>query len=107
VGGDLVVGDLDLPALVVEHDQFLGRILLGVQQRGEQAMTLAVTCTIGRVEGVFDDPHDDALFVPLTMVGGRVDLGQVRSVRQVSKRFDARHRISCMHVYMIHADYSH
>ncbi len=33
---DLVEGKLDLPTFPVERDQFGGRVLLGVQQRGAQ-----------------------------------------------------------------------
>lgn len=57
----LVVSDFDFSPLEEEHDQFLGGMLIRVQQSRDPAMTFTVTGSIRFVQGVLDDAHDQAV----------------------------------------------
>lgn len=76
----LVDRQLLLPAFVVQHDQRLGRVGFGVQERRQQTVDLARAGAIGVVEGVLDDPDRDAVPVGIPILGRGVELGQERAV---------------------------
>ena len=60
---------------------------VGVQQSGQQPMLLAATGSIGIIEGVLDDPHQDSLSVMTAMGGAGVEFGQGGALREVLNLF--------------------
>jgi hypothetical protein len=88
MGLDLVVGDFDFSAFVVEHHQFGGREVLRVKQRGDQAMAFAVAGTLRIVERVFDYADGETLLVTAAVAPGRIDRRQVRTVTEGLQMFE-------------------
>ncbi len=82
-----------LPPFVVEHDQGLGRVELLVQQRRQQPVRLARAGAAGIIEGVLDDPHQDAVAVLLAGRRAAVELGQVGAVVQHPDRLEDQVRL--------------
>lgn len=70
------VADLDLPALVVEPDQFAGRVLLVVEQIRDQPVPVADPAAVGTGDGELRvvDPHPQS-----------VQVGQVGTVGQMGQ----------------------
>src|SRR3954453_9199358 len=69
--------ELFLPPLVIARDQGLGRIELLIQELRQQPMGFARAGAAGILEGILDDPHQDAVAVLLPVVAVAVDLRQV------------------------------
>ena len=67
---------------VVQNDQPSGRMPPRIQQRGQQPMLPARPRSARIVPRVLDDPHHHAAFIPLAVLGRRVQPGQVRAVPQ-------------------------
>ena len=70
----------DVPVFVVVPDPFVGRVLLGVEQAGQQAVPFAVSRALRIVQCGLDPSHEESLAALLSMTGRRVDLGQARAV---------------------------
>ena len=88
VGLQLIDGQLFFPAFMVELDEPRSWMGVGIQQSGQQPMLLAATGSIGVIEGVLDDPHQDSLPVMTTMGGAGVEFGQGGAVREVLNRLE-------------------
>lgn len=75
------VGGLDLPALVREPDQGVGRVVPVVEQGGDQAVAVAAAAAVraGHGQVGFDDPHCQP--VQAGQVGA---VGQVLAYRRVA-----------------------
>ncbi len=82
----LVIDQLLLPPLVLQHDQFLSGIKLLIEEVGDQGMDLAVTDPLRVVQRVADHADGDPLTMLLTSGRRPINLGQVRAVSQVEDR---------------------
>ena len=90
----LIVHQLVFPPLVIELNQFQGRLLALIQQVGDQAMCFSMAGALRDVQSVFDDAHHDAvaiLFAAPTVTGFTQLDTRCRAVRI---RADSLHLLS-------------
>src|SRR5512135_2860184 len=88
VGLLLVEDQLLLPSLMVQDDQFFGRIEILIKQIRDQGVDFAMADPLRIVQRVADHPHDDPTSILPAVVGRSIDLGQIRAIGQVADRLE-------------------
>src|SRR5271157_1727601 len=88
VGLLLVVDQLLFPSLVIEHDQFFRGVLILIREISDQHMNFSVTDPLRVVQRIADHPDENPIAILLTVVGRPIDLGQIRTIGQVSDRLE-------------------
>ena len=88
VGLLLVVDQLLFPSLVIEHDQFFSRAEILIKKISDQHMNFAVTDPLRVVQRLADHPDENPIAILLTVVGRSKNLGQIRTIGQVSDRLE-------------------
>src|SRR5712672_14011 len=84
MGVDLINGEFDLPPFVIGLDQEVCCNGAGVKQGGNQAMNFLMANSIGIIDGVFDDPHEQRSALLFAWGILRTKVGQITSIAELA-----------------------
>ncbi len=85
---DFVKDEFLFPALMVNQWRFQRGQVVGIEQVGEQAMTLAAAFAAGIVVCVLDDAHDSTIAFSTAIGEGRIDATEIGAIGQVFEPFE-------------------